>query len=137
VVELRVSAPKLVVAPSERPVASPLARRQVESTRTVTNLRHEPVELPELPCRMLMLLDGTRDFEALVADIVKLAQDGKIGVQEQQNGPVVVATAHVNPSWHGDSDTLSQSSSFSQKSVHRSAYSLSAGGPISTRQAFS
>jgi hypothetical protein len=89
VVELRVSAPKLVVAPSERPVASPLARRQVESTRTVTNLRHEPVELPELPRRMLMLLDGTRDFEALVADIVKLAREGKIGVREQEGGPVV------------------------------------------------
>jgi methyltransferase-like protein len=89
VVELRVSTPKLVVAPSERPVASPLARRQVESTSTVTNLRHEPVELPELPRRMLMLLDGTRDFEALVADIVKLAREGRIGVREQEGGPVV------------------------------------------------
>ena len=31
-----------------------------------------------------MLLDGTRDFEALVADVVKLAQEGKIGVRERK-----------------------------------------------------
>ena len=51
---------------------SPGCRRR--AAPTVTNLRHEPVELPELPRRMLLLLDGTRDIEALVADIVKLAQ---------------------------------------------------------------
>ena len=66
VVELRVAAPRLAVTTSERPVASPLARLQLENgAKTVTNLRHEPVELPELPRRMLMLLDGTRDVEAL------------------------------------------------------------------------
>ena len=45
--------------------------------------------MPELPRRMLPLLDGTRDIDALVADIVKLAQEGKIGVREQEGGPVV------------------------------------------------
>lgn len=95
VVELRVAAPRLVVAPSARPVASPLARLQAASTTTVTNLRHEPVELPELPRRMLMLLDGTRDFDALVADIVKLAREGSIGVREQDGGPVVSDPAQL------------------------------------------
>ena len=88
-VELRVAAPRLTVAPSARPVASPLARLQAERSATVTNLRHEPVLLPELPRRMLRLLDGTRDIGALVADIVKLAQEGKIGVRAQEGGPVV------------------------------------------------
>ena len=64
VVELRVAAPRLTVGPSARPVASPLARLQGATTTTVTNLRHEPVELPELPRRMMMLLDGTRDIDA-------------------------------------------------------------------------
>ena len=89
VVELRVAAPRLAVVPSERPVGSPLARLQAETGTMLTNLRHEPVDVPELPRRMLMLLDGTRDFEALVADIVKLAREGKIGVREQDGGPVV------------------------------------------------
>ena len=82
---MRVTAPRLAVVASERPVGSPLARLQAESSTTLTNLRHEPVELPDLPRRMLMLLDGTRDFDALVADIVKLAREGKIGVREQSS----------------------------------------------------
>ena len=72
VVELRVAAPRLArhaVRASGRRARSPGCRSK--GTTTVTNLRHEPVELPELPRRMLTLLDGTRDFEALVADIVE------------------------------------------------------------------
>jgi methyltransferase-like protein len=92
-VELRVAAPRLTVALSARPVASPLARLQAEHSATVTNLRHEPVLLPELPRRMLRLLDGTRDIGALVADIIKLAQEGTIGVRAQEGGPVVTDRA--------------------------------------------
>ena len=51
--------------------------------------------MPELPRRMLTLLDGTRDFDALVADIVKLAREGKIGVREQEGGPVVTDPARL------------------------------------------
>src|SRR6185295_16673339 len=57
VVELRVAPPRLAVALSERPVGSPLARLQAASGTMLTNLRHEPVDVPELPRRMLMLLD--------------------------------------------------------------------------------
>jgi methyltransferase-like protein len=90
VVELRVAAPRLALAPSERPVASPLVRHQLRNRMTgVTNLRHEPIQLPELPRQMVMLLDGTRDAEALAVDIVKLAQAGKIGVREQEGAPAV------------------------------------------------
>ncbi len=95
VVELRVAAPRLAATASTRPVASPLARLQAARGAAVTNLRHEPVILPEVPRRMLPLLDGTRDIEALVADIVKLAQDGKIGVRDQENGPVVTDPAMI------------------------------------------
>jgi methyltransferase-like protein len=66
---------------------------QAEHSATVTNLRHEPVLLPELPRRMLRLLDGTRDIGALVADIIKLAQEGTIGVRAQDGGPVVTDRA--------------------------------------------
>ncbi len=42
-----------------------------------------------------MLLDGTRDFDALVADIVKIAHEGKLGVREREGGPVVADPAKV------------------------------------------
>jgi len=95
VAELRVAEPRLVAAVSARPVASPLARLQAERGTAVTNLRHEPVVLPDLPRRMLPLLDGTRDIDALVAEIVKLAQDGRIGVREQGGGPMVSDPARL------------------------------------------
>jgi methyltransferase-like protein len=86
---LRVAQPRLTGTPSARPVASPLARLQSEQGPMVTSLRHEPVKLNELTRRMLPLLDGTRDVEALVAGVVRLAQEGRIGVREMQNGPEV------------------------------------------------
>ena len=95
VVELRVAAPRLAATISTRPRASPFARLQAERRTTVTNLRHEPVMLAELTRQLLLLLDGTRDLEALVADLVKLAQEGKIGVQEQEGGAPVTDTAKL------------------------------------------
>jgi methyltransferase-like protein len=96
VIELRVSAPSFAVSISERPVASPLARHQLaHGAKAVTNLRHEPVELPELARRILMLLDGTRDAEAVATDIVKLGRDGTIGVREQEGGPAVTDPARL------------------------------------------
>ena len=96
VIELRVTAPRLASSISERPVASPLARYQVANgATTVTNLRHEAVQLPELPRRILMLLDGNRDAEAVATDIVKLARAGTIGVREQEGGPAVTDPARL------------------------------------------
>ena len=45
--------------------------------------------MTDIARRMLPLLDGTRDVEALVAGVVRLAQEGKFGVREKDNGPVV------------------------------------------------
>jgi methyltransferase-like protein len=96
VIELRVTAPRLAFSISERPVASPLARYQLANgATTVTNLRHEAVELPELPRRILMLLDGTRDTEAVATDIVKLGRAGTIGIREQEGGPAVTDPARL------------------------------------------
>ena len=93
-VELRVHPPRLALAVSARPVASPLARLEAEQGNlAVTNLRHEPVKLNELPRRMLPLLDGTRDIDAITVDIVKLAKNGKIGVRERDDGPAVTDDA--------------------------------------------
>jgi hypothetical protein len=56
--------------------------------------------LPDLPRRMLPLLDGTRDIDALVVEIVKLAQDGRIGVREQDGGPMVSDPAKLQQILH-------------------------------------
>jgi hypothetical protein len=51
-------------------LASPLARRQSESGTAVVNLLHQSVRLTnDDACRVLQLLDGTRDFEQLVAEV--------------------------------------------------------------------
>ncbi len=95
-VELRVAAPRAVASVSARPVASPLARLQSERSATVTNLRHELVTLPNFPRRLLRLLDGTRDVDALTAEAVRFAQEGRIGVQEQEGGRTVTDPAHLH-----------------------------------------
>ena len=55
---------------AERPLASLLARRQSETDTVITNLLHQAVRLDgQEVCRILQLLDGTRDFERLVAEV--------------------------------------------------------------------
>jgi SAM-dependent methyltransferase len=51
-------------------LASSLARRQSETGTTVVNLLHQSVRLEnDEACYILRLLDGTRDFEQLVAEV--------------------------------------------------------------------
>jgi methyltransferase-like protein/ubiquinone/menaquinone biosynthesis C-methylase UbiE len=52
---------------SEKPIASSLARAQLEdkSINAVTNFLHDPIELDQLECFLLPLLDGTRDVKSL------------------------------------------------------------------------
>lgn len=63
---------------SERPVASPVARYQGERGRIVTNMRHERSELDEFTRYVMLQLDGSRDREALLADVIRLAAEGVI-----------------------------------------------------------
>jgi SAM-dependent methyltransferase len=71
-VSFLVSRPNLTRAISDRPLASQLARKQSENDTLVTNLLHQAVRLEdEKACRMLQLLDGTRTFEELVAEICR------------------------------------------------------------------
>jgi SAM-dependent methyltransferase len=66
VIQLHMHAPDLATTLGKHPVASAVARAQVERGQCVTSLRHVPVDLDdELVRRMLPLLDGTRDIAAL------------------------------------------------------------------------
>lgn len=70
VVDIHVQAPAITARPGEFPVASRLARVQARTGKRVVNLRHETIELEgELARRLLGLLDGSRDRDALLAGL--------------------------------------------------------------------
>lgn len=59
--------PPMPRAPGERPRTAPIARRQFAHDRRTVNLRHEAVEIDEQGRRLALLMDGTRDRDALAA----------------------------------------------------------------------
>lgn len=69
-VEPHVDPPRWAQKPGERPHASALARLQAAEAVDLTSLRHENVRMEEPAARRLLrLLDGTRDREAIVAEL--------------------------------------------------------------------
>lgn len=82
VVELRVWTPRLSRAASARPLASPLARLQSARGDEVTNLLQQRVTLSDIDRALLPLLDGSRDRDALVAALAKLAAKGALQLQD-------------------------------------------------------
>ncbi len=73
IVVLQTAPPPLSAQPGERPRASPLAHAQAAAGRpAVSSLLHANVRLEgELEPRLLVLLDGTRDREALCAELAE------------------------------------------------------------------
>ena len=70
--------PRLTIAPSERPLATLIARRQIEAEQPLTNLRHQTVLFKDdIARQFLMLVDGTRSVDQLVVDLAdRLARTG-------------------------------------------------------------
>jgi methyltransferase-like protein/2-polyprenyl-3-methyl-5-hydroxy-6-metoxy-1,4-benzoquinol methylase len=67
---------------SERPVASPVARKQLTLGDTVTSLLHTTLEITDpLARRLVLLLDGTRDRSALVEGLLPLIDSGEATVK--------------------------------------------------------
>ena len=66
-VELTASPDAFTTEISERPVASPYARRQARDGLFVANLRHDYVQIDEASRHVLPLLDGTHDRASLTA----------------------------------------------------------------------
>jgi len=74
IVELHVQPPALTIEPTERPIASPLARLQSRTSDRVTTLLHVPVAIADANAlKVLPLVDGTRDRAALAAAVANLA----------------------------------------------------------------
>ena len=77
--ELYAQPPAYVTKASARPVASPLARAQVEQGSSVTSLRHSSVEVGDEAARqLLLLLDGTRNHDQLLEELRQRANSGEI-----------------------------------------------------------
>jgi len=77
-VELHAQVPRLAVKVSERPEASSVARLQSQSQPTVTNLCHQRVLIDGVIAqRLLVLLDGTRDRDALLEELRPLVKSGE------------------------------------------------------------
>lgn len=73
------------IEPSDRPVGSKVARTQAaQGKKQVTNLRHESGPLPEFLRRLLMMLDGSKDRDAIVNKIFQLAKEGTIVIRETE-----------------------------------------------------
>jgi methyltransferase-like protein/predicted O-methyltransferase YrrM len=90
-VELRVHEPRFVVTAGERPLASKLARWQVQHGHIrVTNMRHEMVDLLQLSIILLPHLDGKNDREALLTILLKLVKQGDIELRRDDKKIVEV-----------------------------------------------
>src|SRR5207244_514519 len=73
IVELHARPLPVAVRPSERPVASPLARLQARAGGIVSTLLHTAVSIADANAlRLLPLVDGTRDRAALAAAVRQL-----------------------------------------------------------------
>lgn len=86
IAEFSLQPPRFVMQPGVRPVASPLARLQSRESDKVINLRHANISIEDaLGRQLLQLLDGSRDHNALVNDLVASIESGAITVQKEGN----------------------------------------------------
>ena len=75
--------PVCVTRVSERPAANPVARLQAQTGHKVTNMRHERVQVDEIDCKLLPLLDGSRDHAALLESLKEWAEAGAIELEKE------------------------------------------------------
>jgi methyltransferase-like protein len=95
-VELHVCQPQFVREVGEKPMGSPVARRQVaQGSSKVTNLRHERVSLDGTSRFVLPLLDGTQSQADIVAKLVKLVESGAVELNLEGVASTSSATDHL------------------------------------------
>ncbi|HVO90214.1 MAG TPA: methyltransferase regulatory domain-containing protein [Casimicrobiaceae bacterium] len=94
IIELRAKAPRMTTTPSHRPRASPYARLRAGQPGNLVNLRHEPVNPDVFTRHLLMLLDGTRDRDAIVAGLADVVVRGELEVRDK--GEIVTRGARLN-----------------------------------------
>jgi methyltransferase-like protein len=76
-VELHVQQSPFITGVSERPIASALARLQLQHDNVISTLRHHTLRIEDsLGRHLVMLLDGTRDRATLLKDLGELVRSG-------------------------------------------------------------
>lgn len=75
-IELHVCPVQIVTEVSNKPVTTPLARCQAEAGQSITNQRHERVDLADFAQHVIRFLDGQHDRQALVDELMTLLDDG-------------------------------------------------------------
>jgi methyltransferase-like protein len=80
-VDLHTWQPSFATAPSQRPLASALARLQATGSTTVTNVLHRRVGLHKMHQHLIRYLDGTRDCQALSEALVAEVRAGTLTAQ--------------------------------------------------------
>jgi methyltransferase-like protein/trans-aconitate methyltransferase len=86
-VELHVRPPRPAPEAAERPLGSPLARRQAANGNLVTCLLRRQVELDELARAVLLELDGTRTEAEVLDSVVARVCSGALELSDE-SGPV-------------------------------------------------
>lgn len=85
-VELHTHVPSIADKPSDKPLASPLARRQAAEDRVVVDLYHRGVQIDPLTAAVLSLLDGTRTLDQVSREVAALADAGALTIEEMPEG---------------------------------------------------
>ncbi len=94
-VEFRSSEPDFVITPGERPLASRLARWQVQQgCAKVTNLRHETLGLEPMSVFLLPYLNGENDRDELLTIMRDLVQKGAVTLTYKDGQVADVETIH-------------------------------------------
>lgn len=102
-VHLHAFVPHLVETVSDRPLASPVARWQVNECRPVTNLLHHSITLDDpLLRRLLALLDGARGRTELVGELIGFMESS--GIVLNQNGQPITDLDRVSRALEGALD---------------------------------
>ena len=94
-VDLHTWEPPMATSPGVRPVASALARIEIERGTRVTSLRHRQVEIDDpVAAAVLARLDGTRDVASLREDLSRTGTSSVGPVEERRIGTVLAGLAH-------------------------------------------
>lgn len=93
ILELSVTPPSFTVTPGAKPVASPLARRQAQAGKLVTNLRHEQLSLGDAERYMVTVLDGTVDRPTLAERLGDLVEKGVLSARKNDQPVTDMALA--------------------------------------------
>ena len=81
--DLHTHVPPFTTQVSERPVASPLARLEARDGDVVSTLHHRSLLLKDpLQRGLVMLMDGSRDHDALRKDLLELFKSGVLTFQD-------------------------------------------------------